>query len=237
VTFGWNDHKFNLIDTPGHIDFTMEVEQTLQVLDGAVVVLDGSAGKEAIFLVKSQLKFFILGVEAQTCTVWAQADKHKLPRIAYVNKMDRADASFAMCLDSLESRLGANPIALQIPLKESGVKGFSSLIDIVNLQLLEWDKHKSKNVQVSQLKGDLLELAIEEKMRLVELVADVDEFLAEEVIKRESLTAVTPSELKAAVRRATISGVKSCLFLIWIYNDGYLLIAELCPSFLWKFVP
>ncbi|CAB3371023.1 Hypothetical predicted protein [Cloeon dipterum] len=127
VTFGWNGHRFNLIDTPGHIDFTMEVEQTLQVLDGAVVILDGSAG-----------------VEAQTCTVWSQADKHELPRIAFVNKMDRADE-------------------------------------------------------------DLLEMAVEEKIRLVELLADVDEILAEEVIQRESLSNVGPAELKAAIRRATLS--------------------------------
>ncbi|XP_065344902.1 ribosome-releasing factor 2, mitochondrial [Cloeon dipterum] len=188
VTFGWNGHRFNLIDTPGHIDFTMEVEQTLQVLDGAVVVLDGSAG-----------------VEAQTCTVWSQADKHELPRIAFVNKMDRADASFSMSIDSLASRLGAYPVALQIPLKEIGDKGISSVIDLVSMKLLEWDRFKSKQVKVSPLKEDLLEMAAEEKIRLVELLADVDEILAEEVIQRESLSNVGPAELKAAIRRATLS--------------------------------
>ncbi|XP_059484147.1 ribosome-releasing factor 2, mitochondrial [Neocloeon triangulifer] len=187
VTFDWNDYRFNLIDTPGHIDFTMEVEQTLQVLDGAVVVLDGSAG-----------------VEAQTCTVWNQADKHKLPRIVYINKMDRADADFSMSVESLESRLGANPIALQIPMKSNGEKGISTVIDLVTMQLLEWDRKKSKSINVSQIKGELLEMALEERIRLVELVADVDEILAEDVIQRESLSNVVPAELKAAIRRATI---------------------------------
>lgn len=101
VTFPWRDHTFNLIDTPGHIDFTMEVEQTLNVLDGAIVVLDGLAG-----------------VEAQTVTVWKQADRYKIPRIIYCNKMDRIGADVHTCCSSIESKLDVPSLLLQLPIKD-----------------------------------------------------------------------------------------------------------------------
>lgn len=102
VTYPWRNHIFNLIDTPGHIDFTMEVEQTLNVLDGAVVVLDSSAG-----------------VEAQTVTVWKQADRYKIPRIVYCNKTDRRDADIHMCCYSIESKLDIPSFLIQLPIKEN----------------------------------------------------------------------------------------------------------------------
>lgn len=102
VTFPWKNHIFNLIDTPGHIDFTMEVEQTLNVLDGAVVVLDASAG-----------------VEAQTITVWKQADRYKIPRIVYVNKTDRLDADVFMCCYAIESKLDIPSLLIQLPIKQN----------------------------------------------------------------------------------------------------------------------
>lgn len=106
VTFPWKDHRINLLDTPGHIDFTMEVEQSLGAVDGVVVVLDSSAG-----------------VEAQTVTVWHQADYYKLPRMVFANKMDRADANFQTCLDDLERKLDCLPVPVQIPLMgEKGIK-------------------------------------------------------------------------------------------------------------------
>lgn len=104
VSFNWKDHRFNLLDTPGHIDFTMEVEQSLAAVDGSVVILDSSAG-----------------VEAQTITVWNQADRYKLPRIVFANKMDRVDADFEGCLVDLKHKLDLNPIPLQMPVRENGV--------------------------------------------------------------------------------------------------------------------
>lgn len=103
VSFHWKDHIFNLIDTPGHIDFTMEVEQTLNVLDGAIIVLDASSG-----------------VEAQTVTVWKQSDKYNVPRIVYINKVDRFDADIDMCCRSIESKLDKPTILLHSPIKENG---------------------------------------------------------------------------------------------------------------------
>lgn len=103
VSFDWRDHRINLLDTPGHIDFTMEVEQSLAAVDGTVVILDGSAG-----------------VEAQTVTVWNQADRHRLPRVVFVNKMDKENADFEGCLQDLRKKLGVMPLPIQIPLMEKG---------------------------------------------------------------------------------------------------------------------
>lgn len=103
VSFDWKDHRINLLDTPGHIDFTMEVEQSLAAVDGTVVILDGSAG-----------------VEAQTVTVWGQADRHKLPRVVFVNKMDKDSADFEGCLQDLKKKLGVVPLPLQLPLMDNG---------------------------------------------------------------------------------------------------------------------
>lgn len=106
VTFTWNEHRINLLDTPGHIDFTMEVEQSLNAVDGTVIILDASAG-----------------VEAQTITVWHQVDQHNLPRIVFANKMDRADADFDQCLKDLRTKLLANPLPIQMPIM--GAKGLT----------------------------------------------------------------------------------------------------------------
>lgn len=108
VSLPWKDHRINLLDTPGHIDFTMEVEQSLGAVDGTIIILDATAG-----------------VEAQTVTVWSQADHHKLPRMVFANKMDRPDASFEQCLNDIKAKLGAVPIATQIPIV--GKKGLTGL--------------------------------------------------------------------------------------------------------------
>lgn len=103
VSFNWKEYRINLLDTPGHIDFTMEVEQSLGAVDGTVIILDGSAG-----------------VEAQTVTVWGQADRHRLPRLVFVNKMDKESADFDACLEDLEKKLSTVPVPLQMPIKEAG---------------------------------------------------------------------------------------------------------------------
>lgn len=114
VTFPWKNHKINLLDTPGHIDFTMEVEQSLCAIDGIVVILDASAG-----------------VEAQTMTVWSQADRHRLPRIVFANKMDRADADFEASVSDLGTKLNALAIPLQLPIRESGKKGLNGKVNLI----------------------------------------------------------------------------------------------------------
>ncbi|XP_027767101.1 ribosome-releasing factor 2, mitochondrial-like [Empidonax traillii] len=119
VTFDWKDYRINLIDTPGHVDFTVEVERCLRVLDGAVAVFDASAG-----------------VEAQTLTVWRQADKHQIPRICFLNKMDKSRASFTYAVESIKQKLKAKPLLLQLPLGEA--KTFRGLVDIVTKEKIIW---------------------------------------------------------------------------------------------------
>jgi elongation factor G len=153
-------------------------------------------------------------VEAQTCTVWTQADRQQLPRLVFVNKMDRADADFEASVQSLRSRLDAIPVAVQEPLKDRGTKGFTALLDLVHLRLLRWDGRPSPNVASEPLDGHLLELAAERRLQLVEQLADLDESLAEQVIRTESLAAITPKELTAALRRATVAQVPNLIFYI-----------------------
>lgn len=140
VTFKWKKHQINLIDTPGHIDFTMEVEQTLNVLDGAVVILDGCAGlykKPGCRINEITLLHYDIGVEAQTLTVWRQADRYKIPRIVYVNKMDRPKANFIMSCDSIKSKLHVDVVPVQLPVvndsKFCGI--FLCIIDSLPLKI------------------------------------------------------------------------------------------------------
>src|SRR6195256_5760230 len=120
TTCFWRDHRINIIDTPGHVDFTVEVERSLRVLDGAVTVLDA-----------------VSGVEPQTETVWRQADKYRVPRLVYVNKMDRVGADFYRCLDMLRERLGAHPVAIQLPIGRED--GYLGLVDLIEQTALVWD--------------------------------------------------------------------------------------------------
>ncbi|CAI9556027.1 unnamed protein product, partial [Staurois parvus] len=126
VTFDWNEHRINLIDTPGHVDFTVEVERSLRVLDGAVAVFDASAG-----------------VEAQTLTVWRQADKHFVPRICFLNKMDKSNASFSYSVESIKEKLKANPMLLQLPIGEG--KSFEGLVDLLSMQSICWSARASED--------------------------------------------------------------------------------------------
>ncbi|XP_023717638.1 ribosome-releasing factor 2, mitochondrial [Cryptotermes secundus] len=192
VTFMWNKHRFNLIDTPGHIDFTMEVEQTLGVLDGVVILLDGSAG-----------------VEAQTLTVWRQADRYAIPSVIYVNKMDRRDADFSMCVDSLHIKLGTLPLPVQLPVYESGSgSNFKGVIDLITLDKLIWDISK-QGLTYKRIRLDPGEELWKEascaRAKLVEQLADLDDNLAELVIQQESLEFVPSNALMESLRRVTLA--------------------------------
>ena len=147
------DHRINIIDTPGHVDFTMEVERSLRVLDGAVAVFDGVAG-----------------VEPQSETVWRQADKYGVPRICFINKLDRAGASFDRSFESIITRLGANPVAIQIPIGlEDQLKG---VIDLISMKGLLWnDESKGAEYETTDVPEDLKEAAVAAREKLIEAVS------------------------------------------------------------------
>lgn len=191
VTFHWKNHCINLIDTPGHIDFTMEVEQTLRVLDGAVVILDGCAG-----------------VEAQTLTVCRQADKYDIPRIIYVNKMDRPNANFDTSLKSIVSKLNVEVLPTQFPIKKNG--SLEGIVDVICLEKLIFDKKDmGMNFARSKLseKDDksLWETAVEKRRSLTDQLSGMDDKLANVIIEQESLDAVPSQLLLDSLYRSTIS--------------------------------
>ncbi|KAL7988959.1 hypothetical protein Chor_007878 [Crotalus horridus] len=189
VTFDWKGHRINLIDTPGHVDFTVEVERSLRVLDGAVAVFDASAG-----------------VEAQSLTVWRQADKHHIPRICFLNKMDKRGASFIHSVESIEQKL-------KLPIGEA--KSFRGIIDVVNRDQVIWnavtglDDGKTFQQKALEEAGDLnlLRNANDARHTLIEQVADLDDEFAELVLGKfsESFDSLPADELQAAIRRVTLA--------------------------------
>lgn len=185
VTCDWHDHRFHLIDTPGHVDFTIEVERSLRVLDGAVVVLDAVAG-----------------VEAQTETVWRQADRHGVPRLVFVNKLDRTGADLDRCLNELATRLGARPVALNLPVFDGDA--LTSVIDLVELRRLDWDGADGAAPTITPLTADQLsDNQRTHRERLLEAAADRDErVLAAVVDGHEPDVAL----VRSALRAATIAG-------------------------------
>src|SRR5262245_39460951 len=186
TTCFWRDCRINIIDTPGHVDFTVEVERSLRVLDGAVAVLDA-----------------VSGVEPQTETVWRQADKYRVPRIIYVNKMDRIGADFYRCLDMLRERLGAHPVAIQVPIgREDQYKGLVDLIDEVALVWDESDETLGKELKKAPVPADMIDLVKAYREKMIEGLAEVDDHLMEKYVGGEP---VTPDELRAAVRKGTIA--------------------------------
>jgi elongation factor G len=186
TTCFWRDCRVNIIDTPGHVDFTVEVERSLRVLDGAVAILDA-----------------VSGVEPQTETVWRQADKYRVPRIVYVNKMDRIGADFYRCLDMLRDRLGAHPVAIQLPIgREDQYRGLVDLIDQVALVWDEGDETLGKEYQKVEIPADLRDLVKEYREKMIEGLAEVDEHLMEKYVHGE---AISSDELKAAVRKGAIA--------------------------------
>jgi elongation factor G len=185
TTCFWRDCRINIIDTPGHVDFTVEVERSLRVLDGAVAILDA-----------------VSGVEPQTETVWRQADKYRVPRLVYVNKMDRVGADFYRCLDMLRSRLGAHPVAIQVPIgREDQFRGLIDLIDEVALVWDEGDETLGKEFKKVEIPAEMREQVKEYREKMIEGLAEVDEHLMEKYVNGE---AITPDEVKAAVRKGTI---------------------------------
>lgn len=191
VTFNWNGHQINLIDTPGHIDFTMEVEQTLNVLDGAIVVLDSSAG-----------------VEAQTLTVWRQADRYHIPRIVFANKMDRFDASLEMCCKSIETKLDVMPLCVQIPIINNCK--LVGLVDLLTMTKLTWDPNsKQKQMTTSEMTEKLdEELWLQAKAKrehLIDKLSDFNDKLANKVITLDSFDKVEAKDIQIALREVTLS--------------------------------
>jgi elongation factor G len=178
-----DDHRINIIDTPGHVDFTMEVERSLRVLDGAVAVFDGVAG-----------------VEPQSETVWRQADKYGVPRICFINKLDRAGASFDRSFESIITRLGANPVALQIPIGlEDQLKG---VVDLVSMKGLIWkDETKGSEYETIEIPEDLKESAAAAREKLIEAVASIDDDLMHKYLEGEE---ITEQEIRKALRAGTI---------------------------------
>lgn len=177
------DHRINIIDTPGHVDFTMEVERSLRVLDGAVAVFDGVAG-----------------VEPQSETVWRQADKYGVPRICFINKLDRAGASFDRSFESIISRLGANPVAVQIPIGlEDQLKG---VVDLIQMKGLIWkDESKGAEYEVVEIPEDLKGDAAAAREKLIEAVASIDDDLMHKYLEGEE---ISENEIRAALRKGTI---------------------------------
>ena len=183
TTCFWKEHELNIIDTPGHVDFTVEVERSLRVLDGAVTVLDAKSG-----------------VEPQTETVWRQADKYGVPRMIYVNKMDATGADFFRCIQTVRDRLKANAVPIQIPIGSEDQ--FRGMVDLItNKAILTYDD-LGKDIRIEEIPAELVDQAEEYRAAMIESIAETDEALMEKYLEGEELT---EDELHAALRKATIA--------------------------------
>ncbi len=182
TTCAWNDHRINIIDTPGHVDFTMEVERSLRVLDGAVVVFDGVAG-----------------VEPQSETVWRQADRYGVPRICFINKLDRTGANFWRDVEMISERLGVKPVPIQIPI---GIEDtFTGVIDLVRMKALIWRDDLGDTFDETEVPADLLDEATRWREHLLEAVSDVDDAIAHKYLEGEE---ISEAEIKHGIRLATL---------------------------------
>jgi elongation factor G len=183
TTAFWRDFRINIIDTPGHVDFTVEVERSLRVLDGAIAVFDSVAG-----------------VEPQSETVWRQADKYRVPRIAFINKMDRTGADFFGSVQSMIDRLGAHPVPVQLPIGQE--EHFRGVVDLVEMNAVVWKDDLGTEFEVTEIPAELVEQAQEYHHQLIDSVADHDDELTETYLENED--AVTPEMLRRALRKATL---------------------------------
>ena len=183
TTAFWRDFRINIIDTPGHVDFTVEVERSLRVLDGAIAVFDSVAG-----------------VEPQSETVWRQADRYGVPRIAFINKMDRTGADFFAAVQSMVDRLGAHPVPVQLPIGQE--EHFRGVVDLVEMRAITYSDDLGTNMDIGEIPPELMEQANEYHHQLIDSVADHDEQLMEAYLEEES--AVTPEMLRRALRAATL---------------------------------
>jgi elongation factor G len=179
------DYRMNIIDTPGHVDFTVEVERSMRVLDGAVA-----------------LYCAVGGVEPQSETVWRQMDKYGVPRIGFVNKMDRSGADFFKVVDQIKSRLGANPVPLQVPIGAEDT--FTGVVDLINNRGIVWNEHdQGMTFTEVPIPDDLKEVVEEYRLKLIEAAAEQDEVLLEKYF--EDPNSLTEAEIMAALRKATCS--------------------------------
>lgn len=183
TTCKWKDVRVNIIDTPGHVDFTVEVERSLRVLDGAVTVFDAK-----------------MGVEPQSETVWRQADKYHVPRICFVNKMDKLGANFFYSVGTMIDRLKANAVPIQLPIGTE--ENFHSIIDLVEMHVVKYNDETGADVEIVEIPEEYIDQANEYREKLIEAVADFDEELMEKYLNGEE---ITTAELKVAIRNATIN--------------------------------
>jgi elongation factor G len=182
TTADWKDHRINIIDTPGHVDFTVEVERSLRVLDGAIALFDSVAG-----------------VEPQSETVWRQADKYHVPRIAYINKMDRIGANFEQGVQTMIDRLGAHPVPVQLPIGAEG--DFKGIIDLINMKAIVYNDELGKDVSIEDIPADMADEAAVAREHLLEEVSHYDDGLVEMILEEQEITA---DRLIAAIRKATL---------------------------------
>ena len=185
TTCWWKKHQINIIDTPGHVDFTAEVERSLRVLDGAVAVFDGVAG-----------------VEPQTMTVWRQANKYSVPRMCFVNKMDRTGADFFRCVDMMVERLNSTPLVLQLPI--GAEQDFLGVIDLIGMRALTWrgETKIGEDYDVEEIPAELADQAAEWREKLLETLSEADDAIMEKYLEGEELSV---EEIEAAIRRATLA--------------------------------
>jgi elongation factor G len=182
VTTHWKDHQINIIDTPGHIDFTAEVQRSLRVLDGGVVVFDA-----------------VQGVEPQSETVWRQANRYAVPRICFANKMDRVGASFDFTIQSIKDRLGAQPLAMQVPI--GAEENFKGMVDLLTEQAIYFEDEMGSQPRYDTIPANLVDKVKEQRAELVERIAELDDVLMMKYLDGETLTI---EEMKAALRQAVL---------------------------------
>ena len=190
VTAEWKNHRINIIDTPGHIDFTAEVQRSLRVLDGGIVVFDA-----------------VQGVEPQSETVWRQADRYGVPRICFINKMDRVGASYERSIESIRDRLGANPIPVQLPVGSEG--DFQGVVDLFEMNAILWRDEMGAEPEITDIPGDLVTAAEQARDTMIEAIAELDDDLTIKYLEGEEITV---DELKAAMRSATLDNTAIAVY-------------------------
>ena len=211
TTAFWKDHRINIIDTPGHVDFTIEVERSMRVLDGAVAVFDASQG-----------------VEPQSETVWRQAEKYRVPRIAFANKMDKTGAEILLVINSMKQRLGARPVLMQWPIGQEDT--FKGIIDLVSMKAFTYGNDLGTEIEEIEIPEEYQEIAAEWHDKLIEAAADLDEDVMMKYLEGEE---VTEAELKAAFRKGTISLDVTPVFLgSALKNKGVQLLLDAIVEYL-----
>jgi elongation factor G len=183
TTCFWNEHRINIIDTPGHVDFTVEVERSLRVLDGAVVVFDGVAG-----------------VEPQSETVWRQADRYRVPRICFINKLDRTGADFWRCVEMIRDRLGARPVTIQLPIGSE--EKFTGIVDLITMKAIIYRAEDlGAEMEIADIPADMIEAARAERERMIEVVAEMDDELTHKYLEGHNLS---EADIKRGLRLGTL---------------------------------